>query len=155
MKITLRELRGLIREAVYEEMLEEGFLDTLKRGAATAVVGASLLFPSSAAANVPNSGDTYTAEESPQEDAPFVIKDDQGNPHNFYLVVYVKVDGKRYAAMETDEDEMLYLFRVIISKRGDVTFRSIEYDAEWEKVKAAVEEELGADDGEDEEITSR
>ena len=155
MKMTLRELRSLIREAVREEMVEEGFLDTLKRGVATAAVGASLMFPSSAAANVPSSGDTYTAEESPQEDAPFVIKDDQGNTHNFYLVVYVKVDGKRYAAMETDDDELLYLFRVII-KRGDVTFRSIEDDSEWEKVKAAVEEELGADDdGEDEEITSR
>lgn len=156
MKMTLRELRSLIREAVREESLGEGFLDALKRSAATAAVGASLLFPASAAANVPSSGDTYTAEESPQEDAPFVISDDEGNPHNFYLVVYVNVNGKRYAAMETDEDEMLYLFRVIISKRGDVTFRSIENDAEWEKVKAAVEEELGAeDDGEDEEITSR
>jgi len=133
-------------------MLEEGFLDTLKRGVATASVGASLMFPSSAAANVPSGGDTYSAEESPEEDSPFVIEDEQGNPHNFYLVTYVKVDGKRYAAMESEEDELLYLFRVIISKRGDVTFKAIENDAEWERVKAAVEEELGPDE---EEITSR
>lgn len=149
MKITLRELRGIIREAVREEMMEEGFLDTLKRGVATAAVGASLMFPSSAAANVPSSGDTYTAEEAPEEDRPFVIEDEQGNPHNFYLVTYVKVDGKRYAAMESDEDDLLYLFRVIITKRGDVTFRSIENDAEWEKVKEAVEEELGDDEVEE------
>ena len=149
MKITLRELRGIIREAVHEEMMEEGFLDTLKRGAATAAVGASLMFPSSAAANVPSSGDTYTAEEAPEEDRPFVIEDEQGNPHNFYLVTYVRVDGKRYAAMELEEDDLLYLFRVIITKSGDVTFRSIENDAEWEKVKEAVEEELGDDEDEE------
>lgn len=149
MKITLRELRGIIREAVREEMMEEGFLDTLKRGAATAAVGASLMFPSSAAANVPSSGDTYTAEEAPEEDRPFVIEDEQGNPHNFYLVTYVRVDGKRYAAMELEEDDLLYLFRVIITKSGDVTFRSIENDAEWEKVKEAVEEELGDDEDEE------
>ena len=156
MKITLRKLRGIIREAVREEMMEEGFLDTLKRGAATAAVGASLMFPSSAAANVPSSGDTYTAEEAPEEDRPFVIEDEQGNPHNFYLVTYVRVDGRRYAAMESEEDELIYLFRVIISKRGDVTFKAIEDDAEWERVKAAVEEEIGSDGDEDEEeITSR
>jgi len=156
MKITLRELRSIIREAVREEMLEEGFLDTLKRGVATAAVGASLMFPSSAAANVPSGGDTYSAEEAPEEDRPFVIEDEQGNPHNFYLVTYVRVDGRRYAAMESEEDELLYLFRVIISKRGDVTFKAIEDDAEWERVKAAVEEEIGSDGDEDEEeITSR
>ena len=149
MKITLGELRGIIREAVREEMMEEGFLDTLKRGVATAAVGASLMFPSSAAANVPSSGDTYTAEEAPEEDRPFVIEDEQGNPHNFYLVTYVRVDGKRYAAMELEEDDLLYLFRVIITKSGDVTFRSIENDAEWEKVKEAVEEELGDDEDEE------
>lgn len=149
MKITLRKLRGIIREAVREEMMEEGFLDTLKRGAATAAVGASLMFPSSAAANVPSSGDTYTAEDTPEEDRPFVIEDEQGNPHNFYLVTYVRVDGKRYAAMELEEDDLLYLFRVIITKSGDVTFRSIENDAEWEKVKEAVEEELGDDEDEE------
>lgn len=154
MKITLRELRGIIREAVREEMMEEGFLDTLKRGAATAAVGASLMFPASAAANTPSGGDTYSAEESPEEDSPFVIEDEQGNPHNFYLVTYVRVDGKRYAAMESEEDELLYLFRVIISKRGDVAFKAIENDAEWERVKAAVEEELGPDEDE-EEFTSR
>ena len=150
MKITLRELRGIIREAVREEMLEEGFLDTLKRGVATASVGASLMFPSSAAANVPSGGDTYSAEESPEEDSPFVIEDEQGNPHNFYLVTYVRVYGKRDAAMESDEDDLLYLFRVIITKQGDVIFRAIEDDAEWERVKKAVEEELGSDE-EDEE----
>lgn len=154
MKITLRELRGIIRESIREEMMEEGFLDTLKRGVATAAVGASLMFPSSAAANVPSSGNTYSTQEAPEENQPFVIEDEQGNPHNFYLVTYVRVDGKRYAAMESEEDDLLYLFRVIISKRGDVMFKAIENDAEWERVKAAVEEELGPDE-DDEEITSR
>lgn len=159
MKITLRELRGIIREAVREEMMEEGFLDTLKRGVATAAVGASLLFPSSAAANVPSGGDTYSAEESPDEDRPFVIEDEQGNPHNFYLVTYVHIGAMQYAAMvpeeEMDEERpTFYLFKVIKHKGGVVEFISIEDDAEFERVKAAVEEKLDSEEDE-EEITSR
>lgn len=149
MKIAMRELRCIIREAVREEIMQEGFLDTLKRGVVTTAIGASLMFPSSAAANVPSSGNTYTAEEAPEEDLPFVIEDEQGNPHNFYLITYVSVDGKRYAAMELEEEELIYLFRVIISKRGYVTFKSIENDAEWERVKKAVEEELGSEEDEE------
>lgn len=110
------------------------------------------MFPSSAAANVPSGGETYTAEETPEEDRPFTIMDEEGKPHNFYLVTYVRVDGKRYAAMESEEDELLYLFRVMISKRGDVTFKAIENDTEWERVKEAVEEELGPDEEEENKI---
>lgn len=150
MKITVRELREIIREVAqevkYDNVLEEGFLDTLKKTAATAAIGASLMFPSSASANVPSSGDTYSAQETPQEDQPFVIYDEDGKPHNFYLLTYVRVEGKRYAAMETDENELVYLFRVIITKEGEVIFKSIENEAEWEKVKTAVEEELESDD---------
>lgn len=135
-----------------DQVIDEGFLDSLKRATAAAAVGASLMFPSSAAANVPSGGETYTAEETPEEDRPFTIMDEEGKPHNFYLVTYVRVDGKRYAAMESEEDELLYLFRVMISKRGDVTFKAIENDTEWERVKEAVEEELGPDEEEENKI---
>jgi len=160
MKITLRELRGIIREAVREEMMEEGFIDTLKRGVATAAVGASLMFPSSAAANVPSGGDTYSAQEAPEEDRPFVIEDEQGNPHNFYLVTYVRVDGKHYAAMVLEEEmdkeqPMFYLFEEIKHKGGVVEFISVEDDAEFERVKAAVEEKLDSEEEGEEEITLR
>lgn len=145
MKITLRELRDIISEAVREEMIEEGFLDTLKRGVSTAALGVSIMFPSSVAANVPSGGSSYSAEEVPEEDCPFIIEDEDGKPHNFYLVTYARVDGKQYAAMESEEDELLYLFKVIITKDGVVIFESIENELEWEKVKNKVEEELESD----------
>lgn len=135
------ELRRLVREAVREEMMEEGFLDTVKRFVSGAALGTALLFPDSASANVPSSGSSYVSDEAPDEETPIVIYDDEDKPHNFYLVTYVKVEGKLYAAMETDEDDLLYLFSVTIV-RDEVNFKSIENDEEWENVKAAVEKKL-------------
>jgi len=152
MKIKVSKLRKLIREAVQEEMMEEGFLDTVKRFVSGVALGAGLLFPDSASANVPSSGSSYVSDEAPDEETPFIIYDDADKPHNFYLVTYAKVEGKLYAAMETDEDDLLYLFRVTIV-RGEVSFKSIENDEEWEKVKAAVEKKL--QDEEDEESAQR
>lgn len=150
MKLTIGEVRKLIREVIKEEnLLDEGFLDKVKNTGKAALIGLSLA--GSAHANPVSDGNQLTTSSDSESDEDIItLQDNEGNDHKFRKIIQVIVRGKQYIALEKIESDELFLFRYIIDKQsGNERFIEIENNEIWEEVKAAVEEALNEDEDED------
>ncbi|NPV70723.1 MAG: DUF1292 domain-containing protein [Firmicutes bacterium] len=96
-------------------------------------------------------------------DDTIVLKDEDGEEHEFSVVDVIEVDGKEYAILlpmdhELDQgadiediEEGAVIFRVESDGKGEEVLVEIDDDDEWERVAGAWEEIIEDEEDEDDE----
>jgi uncharacterized protein YrzB (UPF0473 family) len=142
------DIRDKINSALdieWHDDINEGFLDKAKNLGRAGMVALGL--SGTAHANPTSFSDyTMSSTDENENDDIIMLEDDEGVEHKFYWVIEVKLNGKRYAALEladgSEDEGKKFLFHYEEGPQGE-NFREIEDESEWEAVRQKVEEELG------------
>jgi len=146
------EFRGDIHDKLksalnieWHDDINEGFLDKAKNLGKAGMLALGL--SGTAHANPTSLSDyTMSSTDENENDDIVMLEDDEGVEHKFYWVIEVKLNGKRYAALEladgSEDEGKKFLFHYEDGPQGE-NFKEIEDETEWEAVKQKVEEELG------------
>ena len=85
--------------------------------------------------------DFFDDDINENEDEDIIILHDEltDKDEEFYHLATLDVDGKWYIVMqpvepETEEDALLYIYRIVTDDKGESTFEPIEDEAELDKV---------------------
>jgi len=141
------DIRDKINSALnieWHDDLDEGFFDKAKNLGKAGMLALGL--SGTAHANPTSLSDyTMSSTDENENDDIIMLEDDEGVEHKFYWVIEVKLNGKRYAALEladgSEDEGKKFLFHYEEGPEGE-NFKEIEDETEWEAVKQKVEEEL-------------